>query len=433
MANHYITDAGAGAKNGTDWSNAWDNTPTSWIRGDTYYFADGTYTSRSMNTALSGVLYITLKKATDADHGTDTGWAGVAHDGVALWSTQWVFSTGYWIIDGSYRGDWDSGYGFQIMVPPVTSGYAAVNFSSGGCTHVTFKYVDISCTNNTPVSGGQDCFYMVSQGHHNFTLQYCYIHDCSRVLMYIRACDDVLFEYNLFARNNYTGSDHGEPIASGYGQDRFIIRYNRFTDIPGSSGVIVTPDSLSGSPYLNLDWEIYGNIVYQSAVTCHMSGFIYIINWQSSSGFKVYNNTIVDINSAIYTGVRFEVEHGGVTHTNNKVYNNLWYNCANATHVFNDGGTSEADYNWYYNTTHTAETHQQLGGGDPFVNIANYDYHLAAHTSPGKDLGAGYQTDVDSVTRSNWDRGAYEYYSGGGGGVGILVQSAAGSTNKRHK
>jgi hypothetical protein len=426
LANHYITDAGAGAVNGTDWSNAWNDLPTTFVRGDTYYLADGTYSSRTLNTAVSGALYITFKKATDADHGTDTGWIGTAHDGTASWSSQWYFQTGYWKIDGSYRNDWDNGHGFKIQVPRAGSS-PAVKFAAN-CAHVELLYIDINCTDNTSIAGGQDCIYAVDGGCNYFKLQYCYVHECARIHLYLRASDDCILEYNQFTRNNYSASDHGEPIASGYGTDRLIIRFNKFIDIPGASAIICTPDSAS-SVYMNADWEIYGNIfsTFDSAW-----GIIGIINWQSTQNFKIYNNTVYNQIGGSRGGVNFLIEHSGVTHSNNWVYNNLWYNTYTAEHIFNDAG-SGADYNWYYLATHTAETHQQAGLSDPFVDKANDNYHLTGNTNPGTNLGAGYQTDMDGRTRSNWDRGAFEYYVGGGGGVGILVQSAAGSSNKRHK
>jgi hypothetical protein len=272
--------------------------------------------------------------------------------------------------------------------------------------------MDINCTSYNPAGVSQDCIYAVNGGNNNCKIQYCYVHDCPRIHVYLVGGDDLLLEYNLFAWNNYSADIHGEPLAIRGGCDRIIIRYNRFVDNV-ASGIICTPDS-GGSVFMNSDWEIYGNIVAQVARTNTFSGFVYVINYQSTSGWKIYNNTIVDCKSALFTGVRFVVEHPGVTHTNNHVYNNLWYNCGNAVHIFSDGGTSMADYNWYYNTTHTTEANQQLGTGDPFVDRASHDYRLAVHTNTGKDLGLGYNTDMDGEKRLNWDMGAYEYVEGGG-------------------
>lgn len=55
-------------------------------RGCAYYIADGTCGVVEFNTTVDGGQYITITKATEADHGTDTGWdpswrwaSGVSH------------------------------------------------------------------------------------------------------------------------------------------------------------------------------------------------------------------------------------------------------------------------------------------------------------------------------------------------------------------
>src|SRR5262245_44026348 len=78
-ANHYIRSGATG--NGSDWTNASSALPTSLVRGDTYYIADGSYSGYTVDDAVSGTQVITLKKATAADHGTDTGWVSTYGDG----------------------------------------------------------------------------------------------------------------------------------------------------------------------------------------------------------------------------------------------------------------------------------------------------------------------------------------------------------------
>ena len=73
MATRYIRAGASGANNGTDWTNAYTSWPT-FVRGDVYYVADGTYSDLQCDTAVSGVQLITVKKAIEADHGTSTGW-----------------------------------------------------------------------------------------------------------------------------------------------------------------------------------------------------------------------------------------------------------------------------------------------------------------------------------------------------------------------
>ncbi|MGH7454640.1 MAG: hypothetical protein ACRENG_25015 [bacterium] len=60
----------------------------------------------------------------------------------------------------------------------------------------------------------------------------------------------------------------------------------------------------------------------------------------------------------------------------------------------------------------------QIGTGNPFVDLANENFRLLSATQRGKgNLGAPYNVDADGNIRGSdgvWDRGAFEYNSGGG-------------------
>src|SRR5689334_3082237 len=85
----YVTSVGAGAKDGSDWSNACDGftglcAGTILVRGDTYYVADGDYSADGILTlykAASGTTRIIVKKAIESDHGSSVGWASAMGDG----------------------------------------------------------------------------------------------------------------------------------------------------------------------------------------------------------------------------------------------------------------------------------------------------------------------------------------------------------------
>ena len=123
-ANHYIRDGASG--DGSNWTNAWDDLPATLIRGDTYYVADGTYAGGYVfDDAADGTKTITIKKAIESDHGTDTGWSSAYGDGQAVWEIAsynwggvpgqpgdtkgWHIIRPYYIIDGQVGGgpgDW---------------------------------------------------------------------------------------------------------------------------------------------------------------------------------------------------------------------------------------------------------------------------------------------------------------------------------------
>ena len=110
-ADRYIRQGATGAGNGSDWTNAFTDLPTSWVRGDTYWIADGTYSARTLNTPVNGTAVITIKKATAASHGTSTGWSAAFGDGQAVINGAVVITTSYWTFDGTSRNEnnWKDG------------------------------------------------------------------------------------------------------------------------------------------------------------------------------------------------------------------------------------------------------------------------------------------------------------------------------------
>src|SRR4030043_1400540 len=81
---YYVRAGATGANNGSDWNNAFTTLPATLVRGTTYYIADGNYASYTFDDAVSGTTLITVKKATVADHGTETGGVSTYGDGQAV-------------------------------------------------------------------------------------------------------------------------------------------------------------------------------------------------------------------------------------------------------------------------------------------------------------------------------------------------------------
>src|SRR5438876_251596 len=130
-ANHYVRAGAGGNGSGADWTNACPDfsnacAVASLVRGDTYYIAAGKYTAAAsgqfFNTPVSGTALITLKRATVADHGTDTGWNST-FDGQAHFAYPRAFFSGYWLVDGQ-TGSMQQGagfYGIQVDQPASCS------------------------------------------------------------------------------------------------------------------------------------------------------------------------------------------------------------------------------------------------------------------------------------------------------------------------
>lgn len=438
-ATHYIRDGGTASTTGTgscnsggsgSWAtaNACDNLPSTLVRGDTYYIADGSYGSRSWTTLKSGSTLITIKKATSGDHGTDTGWDNAYGDGQAVWTT-WDFltspNTGYWVFDGQSRTAETAGHGFRVGSlgqcndELITLAWAA----SGGTDHVTFRYLEVvgegydTGAVNTCVDRG---FYTngASAETSDITIQYSHIHDVAVPFLTRANCHDWTVEYNWIADNYSSPASHAETWSDNSCDD-IIFRFNTVLNSEGTAALAFLNNGTSSN------WEIYGNVFAQRNYTCGtghncgVSGIIFCANDASNNnfcdGFKFFNNTIDNYDDGVSAGRLFFEDIAGVTAPIAR--NNIWHSNSNgATHL-----NVTLSHNWYYGTTHNAESNEETGIGDPFVDAAGLDWHLTGATSAGSatDNPTGNTVDSSGVTRSIdgvWDRGAYEYCASGCGG-----------------
>ena len=147
MANHYIRASATGSATGADWNNAYTDIPATLTRGDTYYISSGSYATYEFNDTDDG-QFITLKKATSGDHGTDTGWNDTFGSGSAVFDYRFRFTRGHYIIDGvtgGGAGQWDNYglYGFRIE--NYTSGSASqiIRIESGS-TNIAIKHTHLT-------------------------------------------------------------------------------------------------------------------------------------------------------------------------------------------------------------------------------------------------------------------------------------------------
>lgn len=410
-ADVYVGPSAAGSGNGSDWINRQACLPTAFVRNTTYWLADGDYSScggRSINTAVSGTQRITIKKATVAEHGTSTGWSDTLGDGEALWMTNgqaFTLSTSYVTIDGSKRDSVNSGHGIVLRKSSpnteTTFGFIRLNANSN---QVEIKYIEFDGVSATapPADGSCNFIYSASGSTGAFvTIRYNYFHDICQAAMVIRGWSDMLFEHNYLDTNRSTSGSHGNCISDHAGK-RMTYRYNIFKDFTRGTGCI---DHLGYSPNDAEDWYIYGNVfdgpgAGNGAVMCKETA--------SCTGFRIYNNTFVNMNLSGVSGVTLK----GPT-SNNIAYNNLFYNNDQPARL---SGIQTANYNTYLNT----RTPPALGANDvsnqsassPFVNFAGKDFRLAAATTAGFGLLSPHNTDLDGSTRGAdgiWDRGAYEF------------------------
>lgn len=411
-ADVYIRDGGTG--NGSAWNNALDVLPNPLTRGNIYWFADGAYPCYVFNDAESGTQLITLKKATVADHGTETGWLSTYGDGQATISQLndrcWHVQTGYWTFDGNGTIGTPIGtYGFRFdatigdPVPPPGNRMLSIGTSvSADLANITVKHVEFD---------GNDINF-VDAVHINWVsnllFHNIYGHDIEDDLFEgCRPCagSGVTFEYITSRDSTPAGTAESHPDTFDlYHGTTLTVRYSNVDHASQMIFVAGNNPLTEGFTTINA----YGNLLYSSLGNIGDGG-PKCISLRSTIAMTVnfHNNTCV---GATF-GIGLSSLHSGV------VKNNIFMNIVSSTGM--QFGATTHDYNWVFNNTQsTTEAHLQTGTAHPFVDFVGptLDFHLAAATNAGdSSIGAAYDTDDlgdAGITRGAdgvRDRGAYEF------------------------
>jgi hypothetical protein len=415
-ANHYVRAGATGAANGNDWTNAYTSLPSSLIRGDTYYIADGSYAGRTFSTATSGTTLITIKKATVADHGTDTGWNSTYGDGQVQFTSGLQFTTNNWLLDGQTGGgaenNWNQNFGIKITETNDANAVIKIGIigSPGAANNITIRHVEMQGKGSVSSNGGSySNDGLAVYGAIGVTLSYFWMHGIGRGPLFISA-QNVLIEHGWVQSYFGSPSAHSEiasiwSFAGKVGDMTF--RYNLFTDIQ-STGGIMWDNSANTSAKLS----IYGNVFYKPAGAVWGVANGLIGGWTGGGGEEfhnasVYNNTFINVDQESLSTLPNIA-------SNNTASNNLFYNCQSP----NFSKFATHDYNHYINSGGThSETHgTSAASGDPFVNFSSFNFRLKAATSAGQTLASPLNLDAFGLTRGadgNWDRGAFEFVSGG--------------------
>jgi hypothetical protein len=395
----YIRDGGTSTAC-SDWTNACDSLPATLQRGATYYIADGAYASQSMNTPVSGTQTITLKKATIADHGTATGWSDAYGDGIANFSGQMEFTTRYWILDGQTGGGpsgWTSGFGFKVT---ETASTPVIFINGGGDVAVRHVEIQGAGDNGAPGDRGNDSFQVLG-GNGSVSLSYAYLHDAGRCHFYFNGNTgaSLLAEYVYLGKYESTASEHSEAVVLHSASTLFTLRWSVITHEEGT-GAIIAGDS--GAPTA----EIYGNVFYDASEFgpwgSGNNGLIATDSAGHSLNWKVYNNTFINLPANLAT-------FGSAgTQTGNVASNNYFYN--SPSHDASAWGTESFDH--FQNSGGVTGANGTTGTGNPFVDLANYNFHLLQASPAGQALAAPYNIDMFGIVRGAdglWDRGALEF------------------------
>ncbi|MHB8139331.1 MAG: InlB B-repeat-containing protein [Smithellaceae bacterium] len=433
-ANQYILDGATGTyatTNCDSWAanRACNDLPLSLVRGDTYFIADGSYARHIFNDAESGSTYITIKKATTSDHGTDVGWNSAYGDGQASFAvvaasgyeTGLKFRTGYYVFDGvTGSGNDPSSYGFKIAGVGATNkqyliGLPMLGDSSYQLDHITVSHTALVTSGQGTGTYTQVGIYSLprdaSYASSDITISNNYLSNASSNIL-MRQARNWTIRDNYFDGNWSAPANHGQQISPATSSSVFL--YNNI--FKNSATFIIGAHNEGGG---NSNWQVFNNIAVGGALS---AGFAMAesgeVDGLINSNFN--NNTFVGVDfggrGAVFVGTLSDVAT-----QKSYAYNNLFYNCINPRmdNVDKTAGAIVHDNNAYIAGTgifsNADESASKVGIDDPFVDAANGKYQLKVGSLPinaGKTLIAAYSTARDGVARPQggaWDIGSYEY------------------------
>jgi len=434
-ANHYVRDGASG--DGGDWSNAYGSLPSTLVRGDTYYVADGDYGGYTFDDP--GTATITIKKATEADHGTSVGWNSSYGDGQALLGSGMTFKTGYYVLDGNgthtIPSDVSADYGFKVAANSSTDWGGILKFGVAGGTvasNIDVRYLHVYNATNGSINNGTVLVRFTGDGPPNhIRLRNCFFENSGKDGIQLSSASYILIERCYLKRLGKLAAEvpdyHGQTVQLFYGGDDIIFRWNAWEANEGQGLIAIAGIGTSTERV-----RFYGNLVFVKyghqgeTPGFNTSGGVFGASWnyENVSGLYVYNNTMVNIGGDYGGCARFPLVPSG---SGRYCYNNLMYNCEQ---ISNSGWT---DYSY-----HASGGGDAAGGADEqtglsssiFADYQGNDFQLAAATDAGVSLtGQGWWDESDAFfgfldsdadmygnTRGgdgNWDRGAFEYVSGG--------------------
>jgi len=317
-ASHAINPSCGNNGDGSAWScasspggaGAWNAIPASstLARGDTYYLGDGTYAGgNTFNTAASGGLFNTIKKATSSDYGGMSGWNSSYGDGQAVFNAGIHFSTDNWIFDGvtgGGPGSWASGYGIKIKSMTANG----QNISVGGSSKTDLRGANVTVRHIEMQGIGTDTSQFglgVRYAGNNFTASYIWMYDIGTCPINAPpSYGTSVFEY-LFIQSYVPGSLHKEIMTQHIDgiPGNTTIRYSLFIDVQSTGGLMWDNH---GNPSAHL--YVYGNVFYRPSGATWNYGNGVIAGWTGGgnelfSNVHVYNNTFININGNVFYGL----------------------------------------------------------------------------------------------------------------------------------
>jgi hypothetical protein len=412
----YALPGGSGARDGSDWANALDGLPTSLVRDRVYWIGDGSYgtSKRTFNTAASGSTGITIRKATAAMHGTETGWNAAYGDGQARFG-QLEFETGRYTMDGGEPN------GIKSTVTSLINGDLV--FIDAAADRIVLRNMEMD--GGTVKSGSTQtagiCSSLGVRGDYA-VVDRCDLHHAADDGVEVVGADYFKL-FNSKIRHIYACGTDGKgctgPCFNGHSDgiemqnsDGVEIIGNMVYDIL-STGAMLQKDQGKG-PSANL--VLRNNIFY----TPEVGQTVYLADL---SGARIYNNVVWNrTQGGGYGGITF----GGTAVTDLEFYNNI------VTSIRFSGAYNPSEHHMDYNQFGKMTSGGYPGNandqeGDPLFDGILFSSDPADHTpadlvlsdfslspsSPCIDQGitAGPEWDIIGISRPQGpaqDMGVFE-------------------------
>ena len=420
--NFYVRAGASGSNSGADWNNAWPDVAsinwTSILPGSTIWIAGGNY--GLLNIGASGTagspITILRVRSTNAVPVAAAGWNSAYDSQVTINMVQ-CFARNYLRLDGQIPY-----IGIMVTNTSATTGYN-INFSSGygtaGSSYITLANLNISgsvlrtttLTVNTPTR----CInWNYSTSGNDFVMSNCFLAYSPTLCSFVGAWGNATIVHNKFTQNNNggsTGSQMHKNILQTIGGTNVVFAYNQIYNW-ANEGIMMDFNTSSDAP--NVGWDIYNNLVYGD-----WEGVARFCEAQSTAqlGIRIYNNTFVDL--GYYTVIaQPSGSWGAGCYTSNNIAIDCGYANAMLSGVVMGNGFD--DYNLTDATTQPG-VHSITGASSSiFTNYLGNDFHIVGTIgakfphSKGFSMNGLAANDLDGRPRgTNWDIGAYQYFSGG--------------------
>ena len=417
--------------------------PSTLVRGNTYYLADGSYGSYTFNTANSGTTRVTVKKAQSYDFGRTSD--GCSTDISAGWnaatmgSAQAMFSSfdggatptkGYITLDGNGTST-ASGCGtspttntaakdcgIKFTVSLGSSGPITIGQNGQRSTGWTIRYVETQGAgdaNNT--SSSEENHVRCAGACDEFLVEHVWWYNSSCNFIKLPWTTSATFRDSYFKQNYSASACHGQLFLSEVDTSNVTFYNNVIQDIQGTGmWVIVTGGQAT-------NFNIYNNSIFRTSGSSRpgfSNGLFSCIN----AGSKCTNMNFIGNSVANYTA---DYQGALGIHCNGDPstftwQNNIFYNTSPADRLaFSTcGGTFTEDHNSWLNSGSPANGAGDItvtsGAPNPFVNWPNGDFRLAsqnANWGSGAILASPFSVDALGNLRPGtdgvWNRGAFEY------------------------